>query len=170
MPRVNSTAVSRYAGLAFTVTALLVVAADQLSKLLIRNNMVLGESIPETGFIRIHHVQNTGAAFGLFPDHTFALTIIGFIGVAATIVAFFFSDRLPPLSGRGGKIALGMILGGVTGNLIDRLRLEYVTDFIDIGIWPTFNLADPAVIIGVLILIYLILFPAKGRISNGQGT
>ena len=170
MPGANSTAVSRYAGLAFTLTALLVIAADQLSKFLIRGNMVLGESIPETGFIRIHHVQNTGAAFGLFPDHTLALAIIGFIGAAATIGAFFFSDRLPPLSSRGGKIVLGLILGGITGNLIDRLRLEYVTDFIDVGIWPTFNLADSAVVIGILSLIYLILFPAKGEVSDEQVT
>lgn len=147
--------------MAFFVTALAVVAADQLSKLWIRTNLAPGESIPDSGFFRLNHIQNSGAAFGLFQDQTFLLTIVGFVGIAIILGAFLFSDRLPPLDNAKSKLALSLILGGTVGNLIDRLSLGYVTDFIDIGIWPSFNAADSAVVIGVIALTYLLLTPTK---------
>jgi len=159
----------RRSGLIFALTAFCVAAADQLSKLLIRSNVAVGESIPENGFIRIHHVQNTGAAFGLFGDYTSVLIAISITGAIAVIASFFFAERLPFLGGTGAKVVLGLVLGGIAGNLIDRLSFGYVTDFIDVGIWPTFNIADSAVVIGILSLIYLILFsPRDKRASDGQ--
>jgi len=155
----------------FALTAFGVAAADQASKFLIRSNMAVGESIPENGFIRIHHVQNTGAAFGLFGDHTSALIAVSIFGAIAVIASFFLSQKMPFLGGNGAKVILGLILGGIVGNLVDRLRLGYVTDFIDVGIWPTFNIADSAVVIGILSLIYLILFAAREKkASDGQRT
>ncbi len=139
----------------FFLAALLVIAADQLSKLWIRSNLTAGESLPETGLFRLTHIHNTGAAFGLFQDQSFLLTIVALIGIIVLpVCVLFFSQRFPFLNGRLSKLALGLVLGGTAGNLVDRLHLGYVTDFIDIGIWPVFNIADSAVVIGFILFVY----------------
>ena len=141
----------------FFLTALLVVVADQFSKIWIRSNLTVGQSLFEVGFFRITHVHNTGAAFGLFQGQSFALIIVSLVGVV-TILAYtlIFSRRLPFLENRLSKPALGLILGGTTGNLIDRLNpsLGGVTDFISISIWPTFNIADSAITVGIILFAY----------------
>ena len=150
----------------FFLTALLVVVADQLSKLWIRSYPE-GETIFQVGFFRIIHVQNTGAAFGLFQGQAFALAIISFVGVAVLLLyALLFYRRSPLLDSILSRIAIGLILGGVIGNLIDRIRyllhqLGGISDFISIGIWPAFNIADSAVVVGVIIFAYSLLFLAK---------
>ena len=132
---------------AFLLTALLVVAADQLSKIWIGSNLARGESLPATGLFRLTHVHNTGAAFGLFPDQSFVLIIVALASIVVLLLfVFLFSRRFPFFDDRLGRLALGLILGGTVGNLIDRLRLGYVTDFVDIGIWPAFNVADSVVV------------------------
>lgn len=142
----------------FFTTALLVVAADQFSKLWIRSNLALGESLFEVGFFRLTYVRNTGAAFGLFRDQAFALAIVGLVFVAALLVyVFFFHRKFPLLDNRLGKLALGLVLGGTVGNIIDRIYLGHVTDFIAVSIWPVFNIADPAIVVGVIILAYFLL-------------
>ena len=146
----------------FFLIGFLIVDADQLSKTWIRANLISGQSICDIGFLRITRVHNTGAAFGLFQDQSFALIIIAFIGITAILLCAIFSHRyLPFLDNMLGKSALGLILGGTVGNLIDRLRFGYVTDFIDFGIWPAFNIADSAVTIGVIIFAYSILCLAR---------
>ena len=148
----------------FFLTALLVVAADQLSKIWIRSNLATGESLPETGFFRLTHVQNTGAAFGLFQGQSFPLTIVALIGVVVLLLfVLFIYHRFPFLDSRLGKPALGLVLGGTAGNLIDRLNLGYVTDFIDIGIWPAFNIADSAITVGVILFAYSLLFLTRAK-------
>jgi len=143
------------------------VVADQLSKTWIRSNLVVGQSLPEAGFFRITHVQNTGAAFGLFPDQAFTLTIVSLVSLLALLVyALFIHHRLPFPHSRLGWFTLGLVLGGIVGNLTDRLRSGYVTDFIDVGIWPAFNLADSALVVGVIILAYSLLSLARER--DGQ--
>jgi len=138
----------------FFFIALLIVASDQLSKIWIRSNLALGQSLPETGFFRLTHVHNTGAAFGLFHGQSFPLTIVALVGVAALLVyALFIYRRFPFLDNMLGRSALGLILGGTVGNLIDRLYFGYVTDFIDIGIWPAFNIADSAIVVGIIIFV-----------------
>ena len=157
----------------FFLTALLVVAADQLSKRWIRSNLDLGESLPETGFFQLTRVHNTGAAFGLFQDQSFPLAIVAFIGIILILLFVFVFSRRIPFLGKGlSKSTLGLVLGGTVGNLIDRLRfvfdstagnlverldLGYVTDFIDIGIWPVFNIADPGIMVGVILFAYSLL-------------
>ena len=143
----------------FFLTALLVVAADQLSKIGIRSSLAPGASLPEAGWLRLTHVRNSGDAFGLFQDQSFSLTIAGLIGIVVLLLfGLLFSGRLTFFDNRLGKPALGLILGGTAGNLIDRLLLGYVTDLIDIGIWPVFNLADSAITVGVILLAYSLLF------------
>ncbi len=145
----------------FFFTALPLVAADQLSKLWIRSNLAIGESLFEVGFFRLTRVHNTGAVFGLFQGQSFPLTIIALVGVAAILLfALRFSHHFPSLNNSLGKVSLGLILGGTMGNLIDRLRFGYVTDFIDVGIWPSFNIADSSVVVGVIIVVCSLLFPA----------
>ena len=143
----------------FLLTASLILAADQLSKMWIRSNLLVGESLFEIGFFRLTHIHNTGAAFGVFRDQTFFLTIVALVGaVCILIYTLLFYRRYPFLPSILGTIALGLVLGGTVGNLVDRLRLGYVTDFIDVGFWPAFNVADPAIVVGVGILAYSLLF------------
>jgi len=157
----------KWRNVVFFLPALLVVAADQLSKTWIRSNLAVGQSLFELGFFRITRVPpNTGAAFGLFQGHSFALTIIGLFGVVVLLAyAFFFYRYFPLLDNRLSNLALGLILGGALGNLIDRLNpnLGGVTDFISIGIWPAFNIADSAVVVGTIIFAYILLRLARAE-------
>ena len=146
----------------FGLTGLLIVVADQLSKAWIRANLLEGQSLFETGFFRITHLHNTGAAFGLFQGQSFILTIVALIGVAVILVyGFVVYHRFSWFENLLSRFALGLVLGGAVGNLIDRIRLGYVTDFIDFGFWPAFNIADSAVTVGVIILVYSLLRLAR---------
>ncbi len=146
----------------FYLAALLVVIADQLSKWWINqlsSNLAAGGSLFELGFFHIRRISNTGAAFGLFQDHSFLLTIVDVIGVMAILlVALVFYRQFPFLHNRLGKLSLGLVLGGSIGNLIDRLRLGAVTDFIDFRVWPAFNIADASITVGVILLAYSLIF------------
>ena len=143
--------------LGFLLTALLVIAFDQVSKLLIRANMTPGQSIPEEGLFRITYVTNTGGAFGILGNQAFLMLVTSFVGVAAVLLY----SRYPAFNRVAVKIALGLLLGGAIGNLIDRLTLGRVVDFIDLGFWPVFNLADSAIVVGSFILVFFLLFQAR---------
>jgi len=148
----------------FFTTALLLVVADQLSKLWIRSNLDIGESLFEVGFFRLIRVHNSGAAFGLFQGQSFLLTIIALVSVIALLLyALFFHHKFPFLDNRLGKLALGLVLGGTVGNLIDRIYLGHVTDFIDFNFWPAFNIADSAIVVGSIILAYSLICLAIAR-------
>jgi signal peptidase II len=157
---------------AFFIIALLIVSIDQLSKLWIELSLAVGESLPETGFLRLTHIRNTGASFGLFQDQTLALSIVSIIGVGILLyLMLFMYRRLPFLGITPVKISLGLMLGGIVGNLIDRLSSGYVTDFIDFSFWPAFNVADSATVVGAIILAYSLLRLVKsGELSDGKDT
>jgi signal peptidase II len=143
---------------AFFLAALFVVYADQLSKLWVRSNLDIGQSLFEAGIFQIVRIQNTGSSFGLFQDHPFALIIVASIGIALLLFyALFAYRRYSIFDSRLGMIALGLILGGIIGNLIDRLRFGGVTDFISVGWWPAFNIADSALVVGAIIYAYSLL-------------
>ena len=161
MQKVNSLQ-DKWQNVAFSLAGLLIVLADQLTKTWIRANLPRGQSLFDLGFLRITHVYNTGAAFGLFRDQSFILTIAALIGVVVVFVCIFLSHRyLSFLNSMLGKSALGLVLGGSVGNLIDRLRFGYVTDFIDFRVWPAFNIADSAITIGVILFAYCVLSSAQ---------
>ncbi len=146
----------------FFITALLVVAADQLSKIWVRSHLAVGQSLPETGWLRLTHVHNTGAAFGLFPGQSFPLTVVGLLGVAVLLLfSLIIYRRFPFLDNTLSQVALGLVLGGTIGNLIDRFRFGYITDFVDVGFWPAFNVADSAITVGVIIFACSLLFLAR---------
>jgi signal peptidase II len=147
--------------------ALLILVADQVSKYLVLSSLNLGQSwnpvASLTSWVSITHVANTGAAFGLFPDLSSLFVVIAVVVVAAII---FYYRHLP--AGQWWiKVSLGLQLGGALGNLMDRLRLGYVVDFIDFKIWPVFNVADSSIVIGVAILAYYLL-QDRGEKENGK--
>jgi len=172
MRRLNSLPGKWWWNAVFFLVATLVVVGDQLSKSWIRSNLAIGQSLPQGGFFFLTHIHNTGAVFGLFRDHSFSLTIVGFVGIVILFVyAFYVCRRFPLLNNALSKTALGSILGGTIGNLIDRLRFGYITDFIGVGIWPPFNVADASITVGVVVfagsLIYL-LFSQRQEVKRGK--
>ena len=163
MQKVNSLP-GKWQNVVFFLTALLVVYADQLSKLWIRSNLAIGESLFEVGIFSLTHLQNTGAAFGLFRGQSFPLTIVAIISAIALLFYALFIYRLSPLlDTRVSKIALGLVLGGTVGNLVDRVHFGGVTDFIKVGFWPTFNIADSALTVGVILFAYSFLRLARAE-------
>ena len=146
----------------FSLVAALGIALDQLSNAWIRSQVPVGDVHFQAGFFRIIDIQNTGAAFGLFQGRTPILAVLSVTGAVAIIVfAFFVRHRFSVLRSTLGRFTLGLILGGIVGNMIDRLRLGYVTDFLDFTYWPVFNVADASVVIGIILLAYCLLFRYK---------
>ena len=156
MQKVDSP-LGRWGYVVLFLVALLAVAADQLSKMWVRSYPE-GLLIYEIGFLRVRSIHNTGAAFGLFQGQSFALTIIALLGIVVFLVlAVFFHRRFPLLASIPNRIAIGFLIGGTVGNLIDRIRLGYITDFIDFPVWPAFNVADSCIVIGVIIFAFSLL-------------
>jgi len=144
-------------GVILGLSFLLVLTADQLTKMWVRFYEE-GEVIYQLGFFQLTHVQNTGASFGIFRGHSFALMIIEIVGIVILLaMAFYIYRRLPYLVCLPNAIAFSLILGGTMGNLIDRLRIDHVTDFIDVGFWPVFNIADSSITIGVIIIVFYLI-------------
>ncbi len=140
------------------------VALDQVTKYLVRTNLSLGESFPEEGPVRITYVTNTGAAFGILQGQTLFLMVTTFFGLAAILLYHLY----PPMEHGILRLALGLQLGGAVGNLADRVRLDgKVTDFVDIGPWPNFNVADSSIVVGVTVIIAFFLL-IEGR-HRAQG-
>ena len=135
---------------------------DQISKLFIRNNLSLGESVPiVNNFLHLTLVHNNGAAFGIFQDHPGIFSYIA--GVSALIMILLLTLKRNSLNSIE-KISLCFILSGTFGNLTDRLRFGYVIDFLDFRIWPVFNIADSFITIGALTLgSYLIYTTYKDK-------
>ena len=100
------------------------------------------------GPFTIHHVQNSGIAFGLFASATPIVTVLTALAVAWMLVFFARSGSRHPVL----PVALGLLIGGSVSNLLDRIRLGHVTDFLDFRWWPAFNLADSFIVVGVAIL------------------
>jgi signal peptidase II len=139
----------------FLIAAALIVTFDQLSKLWIRAHLALGESLPITGRLSLIHIRNTGSAFGLLANQSFLIIIIGIASLLVVLLFLRYLSQVTTLS----MVSIGLIWGGAVGNLIDRLRFGYVTDFIYFRLWgdfhwPAFNIADAAITVGVFVLIY----------------
>jgi signal peptidase II len=133
--------------------ALAAVAADQLTKHVVASRLALDESVKVAGPLSIHHVQNSGIAFGLFASATAVVIVLTAVAVAWMLAFFARSGARHPVL----PVALGLVIGGSLSNLVDRVRLGHVTDFLDLHFWPAFNLADSFIVVGVAILLAALL-------------
>ena len=150
--------------------AFLVFLIDQFSKFLVRDQLRFRESFPEDGFFRFTHTHNTGSAFGIFQDQNTALIFVSIIGIGILVLIYRSQIRTTGLL----RLSLGLQIGGATGNLLDRLLLQHVTDFVDVGTWPVFNVADASIITGLVILGWIFLVGESGDgedagLSGGYG-
>ncbi len=148
-----------------TAGILLIVLADQLTKLAVIGSMSLGQSIPVIdGFFHITYIKNTGAAFGLFAQHTALLAVVTVILMAGVL---FFCVKKKQMLGRFVVFCIMLMIGGGIGNMIDRIFRGYVIDFLDFKVWnPIFNVADVFVCTGCILIIIYVLF-VDGR-KNGK--
>ncbi len=134
----------------FFLIAAAVIVLDQLTKAIIRGNLALGDAWPSDDWlVKITHVTNSGAAFGILQGQGLFLTITAFVGMAAIIFYYAY----PPFEHGLLRVALGLQLGGAIGNLLDRLRFGEVTDFIQFPHYPAFNVADSSICIGLAIIV-----------------
>ena len=158
----------------FVVTAV-VILLDQLSKYFVEISLPMYQSYAPIPIIadifRFTHATNTGAAFGIFPAGGSFFMVVAIV-VGAVILYYNYTL---PAGQMGLRLALGLQLGGAWGNVTDRFRLGHVTDFLDFGPWPVFNLADTSIVVGVIILAWLMfkeqqqLTVASQSLDSGTG-
>lgn len=132
--------------------AALTIALDQATKAYVAAHLALHESwMPIRAvepYFRFTHVHNTGAAFGIFPQGG---SIFLVIAVVVSVIIVYYYRQIPEGS-LLVRLALGLQMGGALGNVIDRVRLGYVVDFFNVELWPVFNIADSAIVLGVVLL------------------
>jgi signal peptidase II len=134
--------------LVFSLALLLTGCVDQLTKLLVLARLTPGVPVPLWGFVQLSLTHNRGSAFGLLPGGW--LPVSATIAVCVVVCAYAFTGGLRRAPVR--SIPLGLIVGGALGNLLDRIRLGAVVDFVDLQVWPVFNAADTAITVGMLLL------------------
>jgi len=147
----------------FLGLAAIVAVVDQLTKAWLTSFLAPGESVAVLGdWVRLVHSQNNGGLFGLLSGQAVPFGIISLVVVG--LIALYHGRSAP---NRYLSITLGLLLGGAVGNLIDRLRIGYVVDFVDAGIgdlrWYTFNIADTGISFAILLLLAASLWPAVAR-------
>ena len=155
-------------GLIYVLVVAVIVTADQLSKQWINANIAPGGALPEMGPLTIVNFQNTGSAFGLFPNQAFLLTIIAIAGLLVVLMFFRYFGELGFLGG----LALSLIFAGALGNLIDRFRLGSVNDYIFVRLWgdffwPAFNVADSCISVGSISLLIIALVRLRKKSEPG---
>jgi signal peptidase II len=150
----------------FFLIAVIVIALDQLTKSLVRGGLAVGESWPdEDWLVKVKHITNTGAAFGILQGQGLFLTVTAFVGLAA----IFFYYTYPPFEHGLLRAALALQLGGAIGNLSDRLRFGEVTDFIKFPHYPAFNVADSSIVIGLVVIVAFLLLRERQATSGRDG-
>lgn len=162
--------VEKYWGI-FSIAGL-IIALDQWTKWLVRANIAPGQSwLPDSlqwlsPYARIVHWYNKGAAFGIFQEGSMVFTVLAFI-VSAAIIYYYpqVSRQDWPL-----RLAMSMQLGGAIGNLIDRLTIGHVTDFISIGTFPVFNIADSSISVGCVVLLLGVWWQERSAKREKIGT
>ena len=153
--------------LSLALVTVAAVAADQVTKHIVSSQLALDEEVVVIGPFSIHHVQNSGIAFGLFPNATAAVIVLTTVAVAWMLVFFARAGARHPVL----PVALGLLLGGSISNLADRVRLGHVTDFLVIRYWPAFNLADICIVVGVVLLVGTMLAGERSpRRRHGAST
>jgi signal peptidase II len=142
--------------------AVLVLAADQVAKAIVEAQLVPGEDVDVLGPLGLTLTHNRGVAFGLAGGAGAPLILVTLLALGAVGYLFARDPTRPRM-----WAATGLLAGGAIGNLVDRVRANAVTDFIDVGSWPPFNLADAAVVAGVLLLVLIYLRDAEREPERG---
>lgn len=142
--------------------AALVLAADQIAKAAIEANLVPGEQVDVLGPLALTLAHNRGVAFGIGGGAGAPLVAVTLVALGVVVYLFARNPARP-----GMWIAAGLLAGGAIGNLVDRVRHDAVTDFVDVGSWPPFNVADVAITCGVLLLVLLYLREAEREPDGG---
>ncbi len=142
---------ARRASTRAAVVATVVLGADQLTKELVRSSIALGDRRHLVPGVTLIHAQNSGIAFSLFTGSEAGVVVVSVV-VLAAVLSYFVLHR----ERRWMWLACGLIVGGALGNLVDRLRVGVVTDFIKLPDWPAFNLADMSITLGVLTLLWVV--------------
>ena len=151
--------------LPFVAIACGVILLDQISKILIVHNLYEGQVDLIPHFFRFTYVENRGMAFGMLSEHRWVFIVLSVVGIAAVAAYlwFFVKSRL-------GRVALSMIVGGGVGNMIDRVRLGFVVDFIDfyaLDFWVwVFNIADAAVCVGAGLFVLDLILGAVAEVKK----
>ncbi|MCC7370409.1 MAG: signal peptidase II [Chloroflexi bacterium] len=151
--------------LTFAATALSVIALDRWTKQLAIDHLLESgvRSIPLLGdIVKLTYVENRGAAFGVLQNQTAFFVLVGVIVISVIIASY----RYIPEPSWILNLCLGLQMGGAIGNLIDRIQVGYVVDFIDFTYWPVFNIADSAICVGVAGLAYSVLFPPRRHLHD----
>ena len=151
--------------LTFAATALTVIALDRWTKYLAIDHLLESgvRSVPLIGeYIRLTYVENRGAAFGVLQDQTAFFILVGLVVISVIVASYRYIPEPSWLL----NVCLGLQMGGAVGNLIDRIHVGYVVDFIDLTFWPVFNVADSAICVGVAGLAYTVLFPPRRPIAE----
>lgn len=138
--------------------AVAAIALDQISKAVLRAQVLPGERVDVLGVLDIVRVSNRGIAFGMLDDAGPLVLVIAAVAFAALLGTFLASAERPGL-----WLPIGLLAGGAVGNLIDRVREGFVTDFLDPPRWPAFNVADIEITLGVAIMITIYVLGAEGR-------
>lgn len=144
------------------LVAIVTLALDQLTKALVRGSLEPGERVDLVAGADLVRVANRGIAFGLLDDAASLVLVLAAAAFGALLLVFLAaSDR------RGLWLPIGLLAGGAIGNLIDRVHQGAVTDFVDLGPWPAFNVADMAITLGVVILVWVYVFGADAEPDQG---
>lgn len=157
------------APLVLLISGIAVLAADQVTKELVRRNIGPNEAVPEHGAFRLVNVTNDGIIFGLSAPRWFAIAMP--VVLVLAIMAAYYWYR--PQVGRAVNLSIGLFLGGSAGNWVDRLRFPGVTDFIDVQLrgnihWFTFNVADIAILAGIVVFVVAVFGLCPRRTAGGQ--
>jgi signal peptidase II len=159
----------------FFISIIIIIILDQWTKLLVLDQFEYGESIAVIQeFFSLTYVRNTGAAFGFLATANPAFRVPFFLAIpiiAMVVLGFLYRDL--PKDSRWRSLALGLVTGGAVGNLIDRVRLGYVVDFLDfhyknVYYFPAFNIADSAICVGVVILLLSTMEKTSTKEDSGN--
>ncbi len=157
------------APLVLLISGMAVLAADQLTKELVRHNIGPNEAVPEHGAFRLVNVTNDGIIFGLSAPRWFAIAMPLVLGLGVMAAYYWYRPHL----GRAVAVSIGLFMGGTLGNWVDRLRFPGVTDFIDVQLrgdvhWFTFNVADIAILAGIAVFVVAVFGLCPRRTAGGQ--
>lgn len=138
----------------FIALAALIVIFDQITKVILRETLSLGDREWLAEFFAFSHIANDGGAFGIFGGQNTVLAVSAVVAIGVVAIYYFF----PPMDHWLIRSGLALILGGAIGNLLDRIYQGHVTDFIDFIHFPAFNVADAAINVGVAAIVIALLF------------